>query len=193
MEFIQWMDRNYITIENNWAEIWRYSQWEILTLSIWVTGVMKRWQNCVAQEEIWFESQTNPIELFPKFEEVSCVAGIEIPIKMKYEKQSKQIQSNVSPNLRLTVRHPPALRRFPDTLWRKKTPGSTSKSEFRCMGGLINRFLPVWCPISHSIWPLLFPHQLSGGCGTRLSIRRQDPNIYSDTETRALSTPQGPP
>ena len=34
---------------------------------------------------------------------------------------------------------------------------------------------------------LLFPHQLSGGCGTRLSIRRQDPNIYSDTETRALS------
>ena len=55
------------------------------------------------------------------------------------------------------------------------------------MGGLINRFLPVWCPISHSIWPLLFPHQLSGGSGTRLSIRRQDPNIYSDTEMRALS------
>ena len=166
---------------------YNYSQGEILLLS-WVTGGMKKWQKCVAQEEIWFAAQTNPIELFPKFEEVSCGAGIEIPIEMKYEKQSKQIQSNVSPNLRLTVRHPPALRRFPDTLWRKKTPGSTSKSEFRCMGGLINRFLPVWCPISHSIWPLLFPHQLSGGCGTRLSIRRQDPNTYSDTEMRALSS-----
>ena len=123
----------------------------------------------------------------PNLMEVSCGAGMEIPIEMKYEKQSKQILSNFSPNLMVTVSHPPALRRFPDTLWRKKTPGSTSKSEFRCMGGLINRFLPVWCPISHSIWPLLFPHQLSGGCGTRLSIRRQDPNIYSDTETRALS------
>ena len=165
---------------------YNYSQGEILLLS-WVTGGMKKWQKCVAQEEIWFAAQTNPIELFPKFEEVSCGAGIEIPIEMKYEKQSKQIQSNVSPNLRLTVRHPPALRRFPDTLWRKKTPRSPSKSEFRCMGGLINRFLPVWCPISHSIWPLLFPHQLSGGCGTRLSIRRQDPNTYSDTEMRALS------
>ena len=70
---------------------------------------------------------------------------------------------------------------------KKKTPRSPSKSEFRCIGGLINRFLPVWCPISHSIWPLLFPHQLSGGSGTRLSIRRQDPNNYSDTEMRALS------
>ena len=167
---------------------YNYSQGEILLLS-WVTGGMKKWQKCVAHEEIWFAAQTNPIELFPKFEEVSCGAGIEIPIEMKYEKQSKQIQSNVSPNLRLTVRHPPALRRFPDTLWRKKTPRSPSKSEFRCMGGLINRFLPVWCPISHSIWPLLFPHQLSGGCGTRLSIRRQDPNTYSDTEMRALSNP----
>ena len=87
---------------------------------------------------------------------------------------------------------------FEEVSWhfvnKKKTPRSPFKSEFRCMGGLINRFLPVWCPISHSIWPLLFPHQLSGGCGTRLSIRRQDPNTYSDTEMRALSTrrPFGP-
>ena len=51
----------------------------------------------MAQEEIWFAAQTNPIELFPKFEEVSCGAGIEIPIEMKYEKQSKQILSNFSP------------------------------------------------------------------------------------------------
>ena len=76
---------------------YNYSQWEILIYSIWLTGVMKRWQNCVAQEEIWFESQTNPIQHFPKFEEVSCGAGIEIPIKMKYEKQSGEIQLMVSP------------------------------------------------------------------------------------------------
>merc|ERR1719370_2482629 len=56
------------------------------------------------------------------------------------------------------------------------------------MGGLISCFLHVWGPISHSIWPLLFPHHLTGGHGTRLSIRRQDPNNYSDTETRTLST-----
>ena len=36
--------------------------------------------------------------------------------------------------------------------------------------------------------PLKIPHQLSGGYGTRLSIRRQDPNNYSDTEMRALSS-----
>ena len=36
--------------------------------------------------------------------------------------------------------------------------------------------------------PLKIPHQLTGGYGTRLSIRRQDPNNYSDTEMRALSS-----
>ena len=37
-------------------------------------------------------------------------------------------------------------------------------------------------------WGLLkIPHQLTGGYGTRLSIRRQDPKNYSDTEMRALS------
>ena len=30
----------------------------------------------MAQEEIWFESQTNPIQHFPKFEAVSCGAGL---------------------------------------------------------------------------------------------------------------------
>ena len=38
----------------------------------------------------------------------------------------------------------------------------------------------------HSLRPLLFLHPLTGGCGTRLSIRRQDPNNYSDTEARCL-------
>ena len=75
--------------------------------------------------------------------------------------------------------------RFP-TLCEEKTPRNPSNSQFICMGELINRFLHVWCPISHSVWPLHFPHHLTGGCGTRLSIRRQDQNNYSDTETRCL-------
>ena len=56
------------------------------------------------------------LNISPNLMEVSCGAGMEIPIEMKYEKQSKQIQSNVSPNLMVSVSHPPALRRFPDTL-----------------------------------------------------------------------------
>ena len=79
----------------------------------------------------------------PNFMKASCGAGMEIPIKMKYEKQSKEIQSKVSPNLMVPVSQSPALKRFPDTLWRKKTPGSPSKSEFRCMGGLINQETPL--------------------------------------------------
>ena len=34
--------------------------------------------------------------------------------------------------------------------------------------------------------PLHFLHLLSGGCGTRLSIRRQDPKNHFDAETRGL-------
>ena len=40
----------------------------------------------------------------------------------------------------------------------------------------------------HISRPLHFSHPLTGAYRTRLSIRRQDPNNYSDTETRTLST-----
>ena len=59
--------------------------------------------------------------------EVSCGAGMDFPIEMKYEKQSKEIQSKVSPNLMVSVSHPPALSKFPETLWRKKHPEAHPK------------------------------------------------------------------
>ena len=52
--------------------------------------------------------------------------------------------------------------------------------------GLRMLFLVILWFKRHSLRPLLFLHPLTGGCGTRLSIRRQDPNNYSDTETRCL-------
>ena len=188
MEFILWMDKTYITIENNWAEeIWRYSQWEILILSIWVTGVMKKWQKCPPQKEIWFAAQTNPIQHFPKFDgsQLWCRNGFS-----HWKEIWKAVERNPIEGFPKFDGLSESPSSFEEVSWhfvKKKTAKSPSKSEFICMGGLINRFLPVWCPISHSIWPLLFPHQLSGGSGTRLSIRRQDPNNYSDTEMRALS------
>ena len=66
-------------------------------------------------------------------------------------------------------------------------------------GGLLSRFSQVWCPRNGSIWPLLFLHRLSGGNGTRLSIRSwneglvypHNPYIYKELFcpcTKALST-----
>ena len=144
--------------------------------------------------EIWMPFQggrnmicrPKQIQASPNLMELSVGAGIEISIEMKYGNQSKQIRFNISPNLMVWVSHPPAFLDVSRHFVKKKTPRNPSRSEFRCIGGLISCFLHVWCPISHSIWPLLFPHHLTGGCGTRLSIRRQDPNNYSDTETRCL-------
>ena len=126
------------------------------------------------------------IQASPNLMVFSVGAGIEIPIEKKYENQSKQIRFNSSPNLMVSVCQPPAFLDVSRNFVKKKTPRNPSNSEFICMGEPINCFLHVWCPISHSICPLLFPHHLTGGCGTRLSIRRQDPNNYSDTETRCL-------
>ena len=126
------------------------------------------------------------IQASPNLMVFSVGAGIEIPIEKKYENLSKQIRFNISPNLMVSVCQPPAFLDVSRHFVKKKTPRNPSNSEFICMGEPINRFLHVWCPISHSICPLLFPHHLTGGCGTRLSIRRQDPNNYSDTETRCL-------
>ena len=126
------------------------------------------------------------IQASPNLMVFSIGAGIEIPIEKKYENQSKQIRFNISPNLMVSVCQPPAFLDVSRHFVKKKTPRNPSNSEFICMGEPINRLLNVCCPISHSIWPLLFPHHLTGGCGARLNIRRQDPNNYSDTETRCL-------
>ena len=130
-------------VENNWAEIWRYSQWEILSLSIWVTGVMKRWQNCVAQEEIWFESQTNPIEHFPKFDGNQFWSRI---ANSQQDEIWKAVGRNPIDGFPKFDGPSEWLSSFEVVSWhfvKEKTPGSPSKSEFRCMGELINQETPL--------------------------------------------------
>ena len=166
-----------IYIRDQYIRIFEYS-------NIFVTLCFQQSQ----QKEIWFAAQTNPIKHFPKFDgsQLWCRNG-----DSHWNEIWKAVETNPIQLFPKFDGHCESPSSFEEVSWhfvKKKTPRSPSKSEFRCMGGLINRFLPVWCPISNSIWPLLFPHQLSRGCGTRLSIRRQDPNTYSDTEMRALSS-----
>ena len=129
----------------------------------------------------------------PNLMVLSVGAEIEIKVGRNMKSRWKEIRNQVETN---------PSQRFPKFDGLSKSPsnfedvfrhfvmnlsvffGSTSISVY--MGGLINHFLQVWCPTSHSIWPLLFLHRPTGGCGTRLSVRRQDQHNYSDTETRCL-------
>ena len=52
----------------------------------------------------------------PNLMVTSSGAELQIPSKMKYEKQSGEIQLMVSPNLMVPVSDSPALKWFPDTL-----------------------------------------------------------------------------
>ena len=121
---------------------YNYSQWEILIYSIWLTGVMKRWQNCVAQEEIWFESQTNPIEHFPKFDGNQFWSRI---ANSQQDEIWKAVGRNPIDGFPKFEEHSEAPPSFEVVSWhfvKEKTPGSPSKSEFRCMGELINQETP---------------------------------------------------
>ena len=53
-------------------------------------------------------------------------------------------------------------------------------------GGLIWFYIVIWAVLSQFKWALLFLDHAWRGCRTRLSIRQQDPNDSSDTETRCL-------
>ena len=122
---------------------YNYSQWEILIYSIWLTGVMKRWQNCVAQEEIWFESQTNPIEHFPKFDGNQFWSRI---ANSQQDEIWKAVGRNPIDGFPKFEEHSEAPPSFEVVSWhfvKEKTPGSPSKSEFRCMGELINQETPL--------------------------------------------------
>ena len=81
-------------VENNWAEIWRYSQWEILSLSIWVTGVMNRivWP----RKKYGLSPKQIQSNISPNLRKSVVVQELRFPIKMKYEKQSGEIQLMVS-------------------------------------------------------------------------------------------------
>ena len=91
--------------------------------TLYITPSLRRWLvfgHSHNRKKYGLQPKQIQSNISPNLMEVSCGAGMEIPIEMKYEKQSKQILSNFSPNLMVSVSHPPALRRFPDTLWRKK-------------------------------------------------------------------------
>ena len=65
---------------------------------------------------------------------------------------------------------------------------ANNSQQSTCTGGLRKPLLGSKWFKRHISRPLHFLHPLTGGSRTRLSIRRQDPNNYSDTETRTLST-----
>ena len=66
---------------------------------------------------------------------------------------------------------------------------TNNSQQSTCTGGLRKLSHGGKWSRRHISRPLHFSHPLTGAYRTRLSIRRQDPNNYSDTETRTLSRP----
>ena len=101
------------------------------------------------------------------------------------ENKPKQIHTAVSRNLIVSVKPPLTLRMILDTLFVMKL-SELSHIDWN-VGGRANLSRKVSCDQFPMSWgPSKILQPLTGGCGTRLSIRRQDPNNYSDTETRCL-------
>ena len=105
-------------------------------------------------------SGTNTIS--PNLSKWDDRAKCQFSMGKKYDLASKQIQITISPNLSKWESHPLTLRTFLDTLWWTSVKKSCCRQVSMYMGGIISRFLQVWCPRSDSIWPLLFLHPLSG-------------------------------
>jgi len=95
---------------------------------------------------------------------------------------AKQIQSSVSPNLRVRLSPSLTLKAFLRGLRWSKVKNCYTTAIYIRTGGLIRFYLEIWSVLSQFKWPLLFLHHRGRGRGTRLSIRSQDPNNSSDTE-----------
>ena len=95
---------------------------------------------------------------------------------------AKQIQSSVSPNLRVRLSPSLTLKTFLRRLRWSKVKKCYTTAIYTHTGGLIRFYLVIWSVLSQFKWPLLFLHHRGRGRGTRLSIRSQDPNNSSDTE-----------
>ena len=169
---------------------YNYSQGEILLLS-WVTGGMKKWQKCVAHEEIWFAAQTNPIELFPKFDgsQLWCRNG-----DSHWNEIWKAVETNPIERFPKFEAHSEAPSSFEEVSWhfvKKKTPRSPSKSEFRCMGGLINQETPLSSTFDgvEACWKFRIR---VGGVAAAVSLFGDDLNCicfdHPNRETAMLST-----
>ena len=99
---------------------------------------------------------------------------------------AKQIQSSVSPNLRVRLSPSLTLKTFLRRLRWSKVKKCYTTAIYTHTGGLIRFYLVIWSVLSQFKWPLLFLHHRGRRRDTRLSIRSQDPNNSSDTETRCL-------
>ena len=95
---------------------------------------------------------------------------------------AKQIQSSVSPNLRVRLSPSLTLKAFLRRLRWNKVKKCCTTAIYTHTGGLIRFYLVIWSVLSQFKWPLLFLQHRGRGRRTRLSIRSQDPNNSSDTE-----------
>ena len=105
--------------------------------------MLKKWQKCPPQKEIWFAAQTNPIQHFPKFDgsQLWCRNG-----DSHWNEIWKAVERNPIEGFPKFDGPSESVSSFEEVSWhfvKKKTPGSPSKSEFRCMGELINQETPL--------------------------------------------------
>ena len=105
--------------------------------------MLKKWQKCPPQKEIWFAAQTNPIQHFPKFDgsQLWCRNGFS-----HWNEIWKAVERNPIEGFPKFDGLSESPSSFEEVSWhfvKKKTAKSPSKSEFRCMGELINQETPL--------------------------------------------------
>ena len=114
--------------------------------------------------------------------ELTAGSRFEIYMKRNMNSSAKQIQSSVSPNLRVRLSPSLTLKAFLRRLRWSKVKNCYTTAIYTRTGGLIRFYLVIWSVLSQFKWPLLFLQHRGKGRRTRLSIRSQDPNNSSDTE-----------
>ena len=135
------------------------------------------------------EAFQNKYTIAPNLRELTAGSRFEIYMKRNMNSSAKQIQSSVSPNLRVRLSPSLTLKAFFRRLLRNKVKKCCTTAIYTHTGGLIRFYLVIWSVLSQFKWPLLFLHHRGRGRGTRLSIRTKDPNNHSGTETGTLSRP----
>ena len=118
--------------------------------------------------------------------ELTAGSIFEIYMKRNMKSSAKQIQSSVSPNLRVRLSPSLTLKAFLRGLRWSKVKNCYTTAIYTRTGGLIRFYLVIWSVLSQFKWLLLFLHHAWRGHGARLSIRTKDPNNHSDTETGTL-------
>ena len=133
------------------------------------------------------EALQNKYTCAPNLIELRAGPGLEIYMERNMNSSAKQIQSSVSPNLRVRLSPSVTLKAFLRRLWWSKVKKCCTTAIYTHTGGLIRFYLVIWSVLSQFEWPLLFLQHRGRGRRTRLSIRTKDPINHSDTETGTLS------